>query len=92
MRGAFLDVPSFGHTYQNPNLTTTGMLFISGEELYLDRLSLAQLTQLFLTSVLECPFYKVRARAGLPYFSVGAAFFCLPSPNLLSFSSFDLSQ
>lgn len=32
----------------------------SGKESYLDRLSLAQLTQLFLTSVLECPFYKVR--------------------------------
>ncbi|KAM8902160.1 FAST kinase domain-containing protein 3, mitochondrial [Lycaon pictus] len=31
---------------------------LQGEELYLDRLSLAQLTQLFLTSVLECPFYK----------------------------------
>ncbi|XP_047585678.1 FAST kinase domain-containing protein 3, mitochondrial isoform X4 [Lutra lutra] len=30
----------------------------SGEESCLDRLSLAQLTQLFLTSVLECPFYK----------------------------------
>ncbi|XP_045421580.1 FAST kinase domain-containing protein 3, mitochondrial isoform X2 [Lemur catta] len=31
---------------------------LQGEESYLDRLSLAQLTQLFLTSVLECPFYK----------------------------------
>lgn len=39
----------------------TGMLIISGEESYLDRLSLAQLTQLFLTSILECPFYKVKA-------------------------------
>lgn len=70
------------------------MLFISGEELYLDKLSLAQLTQLFLTSVLECPFYKVRARARavLPYFPVRAASFFLPSPSLLSFSSFDLSQ
>ncbi|XP_071468810.1 FAST kinase domain-containing protein 3, mitochondrial isoform X2 [Marmota flaviventris] len=29
-----------------------------GEESHLDRLSMAQLTQLFLTSVLECPFYK----------------------------------
>uniref|UniRef100_A0A8C6HEN9 FAST kinase domains 3 n=1 Tax=Mus spicilegus TaxID=10103 RepID=A0A8C6HEN9_MUSSI len=31
---------------------------LQGKESYLDRLSLAQLTQLFLTSVLECPFYK----------------------------------
>ncbi|NIG59475.1 FAST kinase domain-containing protein 3 [Pontoporia blainvillei] len=31
---------------------------ITGEESYLDRLSLAQLTQLFLTAILECPFYK----------------------------------
>ncbi|XP_029420118.1 FAST kinase domain-containing protein 3, mitochondrial isoform X2 [Nannospalax galili] len=31
---------------------------LQGEESYLDPLSLAQLTQLFLTSVLECPFYK----------------------------------
>ncbi|KAM6157357.1 FAST kinase domain-containing protein 3, mitochondrial [Erethizon dorsatum] len=31
---------------------------LQGEESYVDRLSLAQLTQLFLTSVLECPFYK----------------------------------
>ncbi|XP_015107165.2 FAST kinase domain-containing protein 3, mitochondrial isoform X1 [Vicugna pacos] len=31
---------------------------LQGDEPYLDRLSLAQLTQLFLTSVLECPFYK----------------------------------
>ncbi|XP_016072824.1 PREDICTED: FAST kinase domain-containing protein 3 isoform X2 [Miniopterus natalensis] len=31
---------------------------LQGEESYLDRLSLAQLTQLFLTSILECPFYK----------------------------------
>ncbi|XP_066230748.1 FAST kinase domain-containing protein 3, mitochondrial [Saccopteryx leptura] len=31
---------------------------LQGDELYLDRLSLAQLTQLFLTSILECPFYK----------------------------------
>lgn len=29
-----------------------------GEESHLDRLSLAQLTQLLLTSILECPFYK----------------------------------
>ncbi|XP_029797452.1 FAST kinase domain-containing protein 3, mitochondrial [Suricata suricatta] len=33
---------------------------LQGEESYVDRLSLAQLTQLFLTSVLECPFYKGR--------------------------------
>ncbi|XP_071468808.1 FAST kinase domain-containing protein 3, mitochondrial isoform X1 [Marmota flaviventris] len=31
---------------------------LQGEESHLDRLSMAQLTQLFLTSVLECPFYK----------------------------------
>lgn len=31
---------------------------LQGEDPHLDRLSLAQLTQLFLTSVLECPFYK----------------------------------
>nr|XP_008247062.2 FAST kinase domain-containing protein 3, mitochondrial [Oryctolagus cuniculus] len=31
---------------------------LQGEGSYLDRVSLAQLTQLFLTSVLECPFYK----------------------------------
>ncbi|XP_007191698.2 FAST kinase domain-containing protein 3, mitochondrial [Balaenoptera acutorostrata] len=31
---------------------------LQGEEPYLDRLSLAQLTQLFLTAILECPFYK----------------------------------
>ncbi|XP_042638868.1 FAST kinase domain-containing protein 3, mitochondrial [Orycteropus afer afer] len=31
---------------------------LQGTESYLDRLSLAQLTQLFLTSILECPFYK----------------------------------
>ncbi|XP_037385507.1 FAST kinase domain-containing protein 3, mitochondrial isoform X2 [Talpa occidentalis] len=31
---------------------------LQDEEPYLDRLSLAQLTQLFVTSVLECPFYK----------------------------------
>ncbi|XP_014650520.1 PREDICTED: FAST kinase domain-containing protein 3 [Ceratotherium simum simum] len=31
---------------------------LQGDESYLDRLSLAQLTQLFLTSILECPFYK----------------------------------
>lgn len=31
---------------------------LQGAESYLDRLSLAQLTQLFLTSILECPFYK----------------------------------
>ncbi|XP_008580020.1 PREDICTED: FAST kinase domain-containing protein 3 isoform X1 [Galeopterus variegatus] len=31
---------------------------LQGEQSYLDRLNLAQLTQLFLTSVLECPFYK----------------------------------
>ncbi|XP_052015826.1 FAST kinase domain-containing protein 3, mitochondrial [Apodemus sylvaticus] len=31
---------------------------LQGKKSYLDRLSLAQLTQLFLTSVLECPFYK----------------------------------
>nr|XP_020145612.1 FAST kinase domain-containing protein 3, mitochondrial isoform X1 [Microcebus murinus] len=31
---------------------------LQGEESYLDRLSLARLTQLFLTSVLECHFYK----------------------------------
>ncbi|KAM7148175.1 FAST kinase domain-containing protein 3, mitochondrial isoform 1-T1 [Molossus nigricans] len=31
---------------------------LQGEESYLDRLSLAQLTQLLLTSILECPFYK----------------------------------
>ncbi|XP_004678449.1 PREDICTED: FAST kinase domain-containing protein 3 [Condylura cristata] len=31
---------------------------LQGEEPYLDRLSLAQLTQLFVTSALECPFYK----------------------------------
>ncbi|XP_006875408.1 PREDICTED: FAST kinase domain-containing protein 3 [Chrysochloris asiatica] len=31
---------------------------LQGDEPYLDRLSLAQLTQLFLTSILECPFYK----------------------------------
>lgn len=31
---------------------------LQGEESSLDRLSLAQLTQLFLTAVLECPFYK----------------------------------
>lgn len=32
---------------------------LQGEESHLDRLSMAQLTQLFLTSVLECPFYKM---------------------------------
>ncbi|XP_057566179.1 FAST kinase domain-containing protein 3, mitochondrial [Hippopotamus amphibius kiboko] len=31
---------------------------LQGEESHLDRLSLAQLTQLFLTAILECPFYK----------------------------------
>ncbi|XP_047411400.1 FAST kinase domain-containing protein 3, mitochondrial [Sciurus carolinensis] len=31
---------------------------LQGEESHLDRLSMAQLTQLYLTSVLECPFYK----------------------------------
>ncbi|KAM5264424.1 FAST kinase domain-containing protein 3, mitochondrial [Ctenodactylus gundi] len=31
---------------------------LQGEESYLDRLSRARLTQLFLTSILECPFYK----------------------------------
>jgi hypothetical protein len=31
---------------------------LQGEESDLDRLSLAQLTQLYLTSILECPFYK----------------------------------
>lgn len=31
---------------------------LQGKESYLDRVSLAQMTQLFLTSVLECPFYK----------------------------------
>ncbi|CAK6444208.1 unnamed protein product [Pipistrellus nathusii] len=31
---------------------------LQGEESYLDRLSRAQLTQLLLTSILECPFYK----------------------------------
>ncbi|XP_013361348.1 PREDICTED: FAST kinase domain-containing protein 3 isoform X2 [Chinchilla lanigera] len=31
---------------------------LQGEESYVDRLSLARLTQLFLTCVLECPFYK----------------------------------
>ncbi|XP_042551161.1 FAST kinase domain-containing protein 3, mitochondrial [Dipodomys spectabilis] len=31
---------------------------LQGGQLYLDRLSLARLTQLFMTSVLECPFYK----------------------------------
>ncbi|KAG8516124.1 FAST kinase domain-containing protein 3, mitochondrial, partial [Galemys pyrenaicus] len=31
---------------------------LQGEEPYLDRLSLAQLTQLLVTSILECPFYK----------------------------------
>lgn len=31
---------------------------LQGNESCLDRLSLAQLTQLFLTSILECPFYK----------------------------------
>ncbi|XP_059272843.1 FAST kinase domain-containing protein 3, mitochondrial isoform X1 [Mustela nigripes] len=31
---------------------------LQGEESHLDRLSLAQLTQLFLGAVLECPFYK----------------------------------
>ena len=51
----------FSHfIYQNANLTTTGMLFVAGEESHLDRLSLAQLTQLMLTSHLECPFYKVK--------------------------------
>lgn len=34
--------------------------FFSGEEPCADRVSLAQLTQLFLTSVLECASYKVR--------------------------------
>ncbi|XP_038958789.1 FAST kinase domain-containing protein 3, mitochondrial isoform X3 [Rattus norvegicus] len=34
------------------------VLSSTGKESYLDRLSLAQMTQLFLTSVLECPFYK----------------------------------
>ena len=51
------------YTQQNSNLTLTEMLCISGEESYLDRLSLAQLTQLFLTSILECPFYKVKVWA-----------------------------
>ncbi|XP_006902232.1 PREDICTED: FAST kinase domain-containing protein 3 [Elephantulus edwardii] len=31
---------------------------LQGEEPQLDRVSLAQLTQLFLSSILECPFYK----------------------------------
>ncbi|KAM4875458.1 FAST kinase domain-containing protein 3, mitochondrial [Thomomys bottae] len=31
---------------------------LQGEQLYLDKLSLARLTQLFFTSILECPFYK----------------------------------
>lgn len=31
---------------------------LQGKESYLDRVSLAQLTQLFMTSVLECAFYK----------------------------------
>lgn len=44
------------------------MLFISGEESCLDRVCLVQLTQLFLTSVLECPFYKVTAGAVLLHF------------------------
>lgn len=35
-------------------------LVFSGEEPCADRVSLAQLTQLFLTSVLECASYKVR--------------------------------
>lgn len=48
-------------------------LCVSGEESHLDRLSMAQLTQLFLTSVLECPFYKVRAWPWTvwPYFLMG---------------------
>lgn len=45
---------------QNSN----SVYFFSGKESYLDRVSLAQLTQLFMTSVLECAFYKVRYRHG----------------------------
>lgn len=56
-----LDILFSYYTHQSSSLTMTGMLFISGEESYLDRLSLAQLTQLFLTAILECPFYKVKA-------------------------------
>ncbi|XP_012513469.1 PREDICTED: FAST kinase domain-containing protein 3 [Propithecus coquereli] len=36
---------------------------LQGEESRLDRLSLARLTQLFLTSVLECHFYKSKRKA-----------------------------
>lgn len=73
----------------------TGMLLISGDESYLDRLSLAQLTQLFLTSVLECPFYKVKAGARLFHFPGGEQFPFVPPPHplkSLSSFSFDLSQ
>lgn len=65
---------------QNSNLTMTGMLIISGEESYLDRLSLAQLTQLFLTSILECPFYKVKAWA-MCFISLWGQFSFVPSPQ-----------
>ncbi|XP_045703972.1 FAST kinase domain-containing protein 3, mitochondrial isoform X2 [Phyllostomus hastatus] len=41
---------------------------LQGEESHLDRLSLAQLTQLMLTSLLECPFYKGPKR--LPKYQV----------------------
>ncbi|XP_054434317.1 FAST kinase domain-containing protein 3, mitochondrial [Pteronotus mesoamericanus] len=41
---------------------------LQGEEAYLDRLSIAQLTQLLLTSILECPFYKGPKR--LPKYQV----------------------
>ncbi|XP_037654942.1 FAST kinase domain-containing protein 3, mitochondrial isoform X4 [Choloepus didactylus] len=45
---------------QGPGCTTLEVILcqLQGEETYLDRLNLAQLTQLYLTSVLECPFYK----------------------------------
>lgn len=60
---------SFSHcTCPNSNIAVTGVLFISGEESSLDRLSLAQLTQLFLTAVLECPFYKVKAPVRVAFF------------------------
>lgn len=84
----------FSHyRYQNSNITGTGMLFILGEESHLDRLSLAQLTQLLLTSILECPFYKVKAKTVSLFFPVGGVFICPHHPqHLFSSFSFALSQ
>ena len=61
-------------------------LIFSGEELCVDRVSLAQLTQLFMASVLECAFYKVRIQTCLTWLYVPPG--CL---SLISFD-FDLKQ